>query len=303
MPDVKTLKKEEIIQMLVEKGCDQNELINMKKIELLTKLDQFELSEQSINSAITEIDNSQVVTTIIEGEPLQEVSNTLSNSTVDDTTPQISDPNWTEYVIGLLSEDEKINNNPTCDGLRRVFEILVGKIESCDMEVLQVPVIENRNHATVKCSMKYFDFHSRNYRFISDVASCNEGNTQTPYSLYPVATAATMAEGRCLRKALRIKAIANEEVLRPDDVTVQNVLDNNASVIPATDIQKKMINVLSERCGIHVSKLLHYLSSDGVSNTLDNLTHSEAQICLRKLNLYDKGPDNNGLAIPDEVLK
>ena len=30
---------------------------------------------------------------------------------------------WNDYVLGLLSEDEKIDGNPTTDGLRRIFEI------------------------------------------------------------------------------------------------------------------------------------------------------------------------------------
>jgi hypothetical protein len=37
--------------------------------------------------------------------------------------PNINDIEWTDYVLGLLTDDEKISGNPTTDGLRRVFEI------------------------------------------------------------------------------------------------------------------------------------------------------------------------------------
>ena len=34
-----------------------------------------------------------------------------------------NDVNWTDNVLKLLSDDEKIKGNPTTEGLRRIFEI------------------------------------------------------------------------------------------------------------------------------------------------------------------------------------
>ena len=40
-----------------------------------------------------------------------------------ESIPTINDITWTDHVLELLSDDEKIKGNPTTDGLRRVFEI------------------------------------------------------------------------------------------------------------------------------------------------------------------------------------
>ena len=37
--------------------------------------------------------------------------------------PSPNDIEWNDYVLGLLSDDEKIADNPTTDGLRRIFEV------------------------------------------------------------------------------------------------------------------------------------------------------------------------------------
>jgi hypothetical protein len=64
-----------------------------------------------------------------------------------ESTPVKVTPNdlgWTDYVLGLLSDDEKISGNPTTDGLRRIFEIAL----NCDVieaitEIIQAPSPEN----------------------------------------------------------------------------------------------------------------------------------------------------------------
>ena len=40
---------------------------------------------------------------------------------IADVTP--NDIGWTDHVLALLEDDERIMGNPTTDGLRRVFEI------------------------------------------------------------------------------------------------------------------------------------------------------------------------------------
>ena len=55
-----------------------------------------------------------------------------------------NDLEWTDYVLGFLSEDEKIAGNPTTDGLRRIFEkVLNCVVISADFVVEQSPNIKN----------------------------------------------------------------------------------------------------------------------------------------------------------------
>ena len=54
--------------------------------------------------------------------------------------PDINDIEWTDYVLGLLSDDEKIAGNPTTDGLRRVFEIAMDcTVVESSSSVVQTP--------------------------------------------------------------------------------------------------------------------------------------------------------------------
>ena len=70
--------------------------------------------------------------------------------------PIITDLGWTEYVLSLLSDDEKIQGNPTTDGLRRIFEIAMDCviIESTS-DVVQSPQPANEKRATVVHSLSY----------------------------------------------------------------------------------------------------------------------------------------------------
>ena len=43
------------------------------------------------------------------------------NIQITNATPTPNDLEWTDYVLSLLSDDEKIMGNTTTDGLRRIF--------------------------------------------------------------------------------------------------------------------------------------------------------------------------------------
>ena len=73
-----------------------------------------------------------------------------------DTNVTPNDLGWTDYVLGLLSDDEKIKGNPTTDGLRRVFEIaLECTVINSESIVQQTPDLNNANRATVAHSLTY----------------------------------------------------------------------------------------------------------------------------------------------------
>ena len=84
-----------------------------------------------------------------------EVSVVANNDVVNKVvTP--NDLEWTDHVLGLLSDDEKIAGNPTTDGLRRIFELALDcVITSSDSTVVQSPDVSNEKRATVVHSITY----------------------------------------------------------------------------------------------------------------------------------------------------
>lgn len=220
-----------------------------------------------------------------------------ATKTEDIKTPNINDTEWSDYVIGLLSDDEKIKGNPTTDGLRRIFEIALDcTIISSDSTVVQSPDPNNEKRATVVHSLTYVlnqkglspDIKTRHVNGAADVYW---GNCDKIYRNHPVAVAETRAEGRALRRGLRLrKVVAAEELAEniEDDVMGDNVskISNN---------QINFIDVLSQRLNINILAMIKLL---GYDKTIKDLQHDDAVAIIRELSKYQQAIDS----IPESIL-
>jgi hypothetical protein len=203
-------------------------------------------------------------------------------------------PTWNDHVMEQFLPDELIDGRPTVDGLRRVAENLLGTILEISSTVIQVPTHENGMRATVKVSVifEYTTNQSQKYEGVADVC---ELNAKSPYYLHPTSTAETKAEGRALRKALKLRRILSAEEMG----TSTNIPESNA---PAniTDTQITFIDLM---CGntmrgmnIDVVKLVHYYGYD-VTN-IKKLKHEDS-LALQKI-LSDF--QNDTTKIPIEII-
>jgi hypothetical protein len=222
------------------------------------------------------------------------------NAIANEVPPVVSpnDPEWTEHVLGMLNEDEKIAGNPTTDGLRRIFE----KCLNCDLiesttEVVQSPSPENEKRATVVHRLAFYLKdgsvpEESKYRSVSGAADVYWGNCDKIYRNHPVAVAETRAEGRALRRGLKLrKVVAAEEVAKdiedhPDESTVSKITNN----------QINFIDVMAKRLNINVSKLLE-------TNNLEHkniylLGHEDAVSIVRLLSKFQQNISD----IPPETL-
>lgn len=211
--------------------------------------------------------------------------------------PSMHSLDWTDYVLSQLSDDEKINGNPTTDGLRRIFEIILDcTIVNINTDVVQAPSPENEKRATVVYRMDYVlndesiskEIKSRS---VTGAADVYWGNCDKIYRNHPVAVAETRAEGRALRKALRLrKVVAAEEIAKdiedhPDHDTITKITNN----------QINFIDVLSKRLDVNVPKLLEKLALN--SSNIYNIGYDEAVNVVKALTNYQQ--TNN---IPSELI-
>jgi hypothetical protein len=213
--------------------------------------------------------------------------------------PIITDIEWTDYVLGLLSDDEKIAGNPTTDGLRRVFEIALNcLVVNASTNVVQSPAPENEKRATVVHTIDYVlknvpsDESEFKHRSVSGSADVYWGNCDKIYRNHPVAVAETRAEGRALRRALRLrKVVAAEEIAKdmedhPDQNSVSKISHN----------QINFVDVMAQRLNISVIKLLE--SNQLVADNIYNLLHEDAVKVIRQLSKFQQ----NISEIPENIL-
>lgn len=204
----------------------------------------------------------------------------------------ITDLEWTDFVLQQLSDDEKIHGNPTTDGLRRIFE----KVMNCtviqsESDLVQAPEPSNDKRASVVHTLTWYDLNigadeNCKTKTVSGAADVYWGNCDKIYRNHPVAVAETRAEGRALRRALRLrKVVAAEEIAEniEDDIGVDNVnkITNN---------QINFIDVLAKRLDVNVLELIKTLNIN--ETNIKNILHHDALSIIRELSSYQQKIDD-----------
>ena len=112
------------------------------------------------------------------------------------------------------------------------------------------------------------------------------GNCDKVYRNHPVAVAETRAEGRALRRALKLrKVVAAEELTEsmedhPDEKSVSKISSN----------QINFIDVMAQRLNVNVINLMKELAIP-VDN-IYNISHDEAVSVIQKLSSLQQSVDN-----------
>ena len=135
--------------------------------------------------------------------------------------PSITSPEWHDYAMSHFNNNELIDGNPICAGLRRVAELLLGEIiETGPSKVFPATDSDGPGRATVVYKVVFNWFNSGMYKTFSETADVWHGNTDDLFCAHPAATASTRAEGRALRKALKLRVLAAEELAKKDIVEI-----------------------------------------------------------------------------------
>jgi len=225
----------------------------------------------------------------------------VSAETVESTPNKVTpnDLGWTDYVLGLLSDDEKIAGNPTTDGLRRIFEVAL----NCDVieaitEIVQAPTPENEKRATATHTIRYVlksdssEDSEVKYRAVTGAADVYWGNCDKIYRNHPTAVAETRAEGRALRRGLKLrKVVAAEEIAKdiedhPDENSVSKISVN----------QINFIDVIAQRLNVNVANLIKSLAITEAN--IYNIAHEDAVSVIKHLTSYQQDMSK----LTDELL-
>lgn len=227
-------------------------------------------------------------------EPIKdETVEKLSELEVTETEliPCIHDKEWHEYVMKQFTDDELIKGNPTTDGVRRVVEKLIGEIVEADVSVIEPAHVFNNKltPVTVKYTVKVKSRLSGDLLIYSDVADVSEFNTPPEFARHPAATASTRAEGRALRKILKLrKIVVAEEANAPpiEEVTMYDKI---------RDDQINFIDTLCNRNQINVMKYVN--SGSKVYTNIKDVPFDKAVEMLAYLSKLQQQFDK----IPEEI--
>ncbi len=213
---------------------------------------------------------------------------------ISDGSPLPTDPKWNDYVLSLFEDNEMFDKMPLCNGLRRVAELLMGRIVFSGPSQVFPPQSGNEiGRSTVVWKVEFEDGSA-----FSDVADSWEGNTDDTFCVYSTATAATRAEGRALRKALRLRVVAAEEVTKKDtakiaqDISKKKGLDVSSSEYDSsgtmTGPQANFIDGKSKQLNVDAQKVLKEVAN--VVN-ISKTTKKQASDVIEKLNEYQQKKD------------
>ena len=234
----------------------------------------------------------------VELQTAQDMDTTPTDIVMSDA-PDITSPDWNDYVMGLFIEKELYDGNPLVAGLRRVAELVIGPIVfSGPTQVFPPQREDHHGRATVVFTVEF----DNGMRF-SDVADCWEGNTDDMFCAYAVATASTRAEGRALRKALRIKAVAAEEMTKKDTAKIVRDLSTKKESSDGgynedgrmSDAQYNFIDVKCKQLNVNGEELFKQIFSVDNKRKVSKRVASDI---IDKLNEYQRDKSN----IPEAIL-
>ena len=284
----------EIKQDLESRGVDLSKTNSLKKEELVRL--HMSVLQDELEQVLETIDMENDF--VAEDEPFE-----AGSEHEDPDKPSITSPEWHDYVMQFFQPNELVEGNPITAGLRRVAELLLGDImESGPINVVAPSNDDGPGRATVTYRVTFNWMNSGQMRTYADTADVWHGNTDDLFCAHPVATASTRAEGRALRKALKIRALAAEELSKKDIVsivkqtTAPKTTDGDWN--PEDRISSQQIGFIDNKCkqlDISVSGFIN--SGKNSYSRIDSITKNTASEMIKQLNKYQNGDTS----VPEEI--
>lgn len=206
--------------------------------------------------------------------------------------PLTTDPEWSDYVISRLTENELFEGAPKVSGLRRVTELLFGEIVQSETKVIQAPSPDNERRATVVHRVTLAPDDEGIVRVSEGAADVYSGNSDRVYGNHPVALAETRAEGRALRRLLRLGShvVTAEEKIKPSE-KLDDFLPPDASKI--SDVQLMGMDLVAKRINLNLRKVL-----DKEYPNVNNITELSNDDGIKVLNILSS---YQSTGVPDDL--
>jgi hypothetical protein len=274
-----------------EHGIEDEEFLGNTKTVLVTKLLELKGEEQAAEESEEAIDQ-------MFAEAEEETEDTAMQPYTEEESQQVmpayASEEWHEYVMRQFREDELVEEAPTCDGCRRVVEQVLGTIVSSTLLNVYPPNTTNNGTATVSVCIDLLVTNESHplcgQRMVcEEIADVNKDNCDHPYYKYASATAASRAEGRALRKLLRLRNVTTAEEKSEKAETTDADCEWHVDE-PVSDSQISVLDMLCGRLDISVMDFVN--SGKRVYDEIETVTKSTAQRMIQELNKIQRKQKN-----------
>tara|TARA_B100000519_G_scaffold36913_1_gene26835 strand:- start:807 stop:1730 length:924 start_codon:yes stop_codon:yes gene_type:complete len=219
----------------------------------------------------------------------------VEESVGEEGRPSMFSDEWNDFVMAHFHRNELIDGNPICAGLRRVAEFLLGDIvESGPEQVFPAMDGSAPDRATVVFKVVFNWMNSGEQRVYKEVADVWHGNTDDLFCAHPVATASTRAEGRALRKALKLRCLAAEELAKKDIVSIVKEAVKKSPTSGEYEVdqsistqQVQFIDTKCKQLDIDIMSFINMGSGDYAN--IGQVTRDSAKKMIKFLNGYQNG--------------
>jgi hypothetical protein len=240
-----------------------------------------------------------------------------SEPVVENMVPDRYSPEWTPYVLSLLTDDERFGDKPRVAGLHRLVGLVIGPFtyevsDQATNTLLDVIKRDGKELHIYKTSVRHVikvaDQKLGIERTAAGLADSSPYNTPAGFVQYPDAIAETRAKGRAYVNILGIQTVTAEECV--DNPTVK-MDDQYAERINGKQISA--IEVVCKKLDINVKKFLAGYARSLGKSAISEITWDQARDMIKDANALQQKleeiPDNirgynpnwrDGLGIKDE---
>ena len=277
-------KKSDMINVLVNTyGKDEKEVSQLKWQQLKEIYDAYINAENTIEAAEDQQESllSDDVKGVVEDQEPESNKEEAEEEASENIPPRVGTKDWQKYVMSQFDEGELQDGNPTVDALRRVTDILYGPF-SVESKIEQTPNESNRWGACVTVNIS-FGSNQQEKRDSSGSAFVWYKNTEITFARHPVATAETRAEGRALRKALRLTKVLSAEE-KPDEDQLEQYTQDEINKKPIPQDLVNSLQVMAKRANVDLESAV---KSYGYKiESINDLTQLDGQQVAERIGRY-----------------
>tara|TARA_Y100000004_G_scaffold99674_1_gene111676 strand:- start:179 stop:931 length:753 start_codon:yes stop_codon:yes gene_type:complete len=198
------------------------------------------------------------------------------------------DPEWSEYVLDQMHDSELKEGNPTVDGLRRVTERIYGEIVQSTSQIVDYNT--DRGICTVKHTLSIQKYSTDTIITVDGCVDVKYQNIPHPFNQHLVSTADTRAEGKALRRALKLRVVTAEEVQQTSEDDVLAAEEN------ITDQQILAINQMCKRLDVNLIEGVKSVCPN--ADSIRDSSNLQGRMLLSTLAEYQRSPTS----IPENLV-